>query len=107
MLSLVVPSRTLQKIHLAVGRGSGSFEVWICEINSRKFDRANSSNPHGSVVSIVLLSTLRVHLVKANAFEIYQVTGLAWAFNGSCLYTCSQVLQFVNFMSIIIITCVC
>ncbi|KAK9293100.1 hypothetical protein L1049_021085 [Liquidambar formosana] len=67
VLSVIVPERSLHKMHLAVGKGSGSFEVWICDISTRKFDKVGSYDAHDHVV-----------------------TGLAWAFDGCCLYSCSQ-----------------
>lgn len=67
VLSLCMPAKSLHKMLLAVGKGSGSFEVWNCDISSNRFDIVGSYNAHDHVV-----------------------TGLAWAFDGSCLYSCSQ-----------------
>uniref|UniRef100_A0A5B6YNM7 Transcription factor IIIC 90kDa subunit N-terminal domain-containing protein n=2 Tax=Davidia involucrata TaxID=16924 RepID=A0A5B6YNM7_DAVIN len=67
VLSLIVPRQSSRKMLLAVGKGSGSFEVWICNISANKFDRAGSYDAHDHIV-----------------------TGLAWAFDGCCLYSCSQ-----------------
>ncbi|KAJ9130947.1 hypothetical protein P3X46_033911 [Hevea brasiliensis] len=67
VLSLVIPVQAPYKILLAVGKGSGSFEVWTCDISSCKFDKACSQDAHD-----------------------YVVTGLAWAFDGCCLYSCGQ-----------------
>ncbi|KAA8533539.1 hypothetical protein F0562_031027 [Nyssa sinensis] len=67
ILSLIVPAQSPHKMLLAVGRGSGSFEVWTCDISASKFDRAGSYDAHDHIV-----------------------TGLAWAFDGCCLYSCSQ-----------------
>ncbi|RVW89056.1 hypothetical protein CK203_029326 [Vitis vinifera] len=67
VLTLIVPVQSPQKMFLAVGKGCGSFEVWICDLSIRKFDRIGSYNAHDHVV-----------------------TGLAWAFDGCCLYSCSQ-----------------
>ncbi|XP_021300458.1 uncharacterized protein LOC110428852 isoform X2 [Herrania umbratica] len=66
VLSLM-PSQSLHKILLAVGKGSGAFEVWIGDISVKKFNRAGSYDAHDQVV-----------------------TGLAWAFDGCFLYSCSQ-----------------
>ncbi|KAJ0044643.1 hypothetical protein Pint_05181 [Pistacia integerrima] len=67
VLSLCVPARSSHQMLLAIGKGSGSFDVWICDISSNKFDKAGSYDAHDQVV-----------------------TGLAWAFDGSSLYSCSQ-----------------
>ncbi|KAL5737080.1 hypothetical protein ACOSQ2_031868 [Xanthoceras sorbifolium] len=67
VLSIIVPVQSPHKILLAVGKGSGSFEVWICDISSSKFEKAGSYDAHDQVV-----------------------TGLAWVFGGRCLYSCSQ-----------------
>ncbi|WRX18770.1 Transcription factor IIIC [Theobroma cacao] len=66
VLSLM-PSQSLHKILLAVGKGSGALEVWIGDISVKKFNRAGSYDAHDQVV-----------------------TGLAWAFDGCFLYSCSQ-----------------
>ncbi|XWS50267.1 hypothetical protein CRYUN_Cryun12cG0073700 [Craigia yunnanensis] len=66
VLSLM-PTQSLNKILLAVGKGSGAFEVWIGDISVKKFNRAGSYDAHDQVV-----------------------TGLAWAFDGCFLYSCSQ-----------------
>lgn len=49
-LSFVV-SKHYNAMHLAVGKGSGSFEVWKCEISSRKFEQIVSTSAHGQVVN--------------------------------------------------------
>ncbi|KAJ7965260.1 putative Transducin/WD40 repeat-like superfamily protein [Quillaja saponaria] len=66
-LSVVVPAHSMYTMLLAVGKGSGSFEVWNCDISCHKFDNFGSYNAGSHVVS-----------------------GLVWAFDGSCLYSCSQ-----------------
>ncbi|CAH8376762.1 unnamed protein product [Eruca vesicaria subsp. sativa] len=65
-LSFVVNNYS-SAMHLAIGKGSGSFEVWKCEISTRKFEQIASTNAHDQVV-----------------------TGLAWSYDGRCLYSCSQ-----------------
>ncbi|XP_058206264.1 uncharacterized protein LOC131319859 isoform X2 [Rhododendron vialii] len=69
VVSLIVPIQSANKMHLAVGKGSGSFDVWICDISSTtgKFDKLGSYGAHDHII-----------------------TGLAWAFDGCCLYSCSQ-----------------
>ncbi|PIA44102.1 hypothetical protein AQUCO_01700014v1 [Aquilegia coerulea] len=67
VLSLTASAESPEKMLLAVGRGSGSLEVWICDISNFKFQIIGSYDAHVQVV-----------------------TGLTWAFNGHCLYSCSQ-----------------
>ncbi|XP_059628944.1 uncharacterized protein LOC132271549 isoform X2 [Cornus florida] len=67
VLSLKMPVGSPHKIYLAVGKGSGSFEVWICDISTGIYDRIISYEAHDHIV-----------------------TGIAWAFDGHCLYSCSQ-----------------
>ncbi|KAF3432745.1 hypothetical protein FNV43_RR23847 [Rhamnella rubrinervis] len=67
VLSLTVPAESSDKMLLAVGKASGSFEVWIHDISGSKFNKVGSYNAHDHVV-----------------------TGLAWAFDGRSLYSCSQ-----------------
>lgn len=67
VLSLAVPIELQQKILLAIGRVSGSFDVWSCDLSTGKLDIVSSDDAHDHVV-----------------------TGLAWAFDGTCLYSCSQ-----------------
>ncbi|KAI3890865.1 hypothetical protein MKX03_025882 [Papaver bracteatum] len=64
---LSLTSRSTGKMSLAVGRGSGILELWICHTTNCEFQYADSYNAHGQVV-----------------------TGLAWGFDGCCLYSCSQ-----------------
>ncbi|KAI3907131.1 hypothetical protein MKW92_015252 [Papaver armeniacum] len=67
ILSSTVPSRSQDKISLVIGRGSGLLDLWICDITNCEFQFAGSYEAHGQVV-----------------------TGLAWAFDGCCLYSCGQ-----------------
>ncbi|XWS38052.1 hypothetical protein CRYUN_Cryun19dG0097800 [Craigia yunnanensis] len=60
-------TQSLNKILLAVGKGSGAFEVWTGDISVKKFNKAGSYDAHDQVV-----------------------TGLAWAFDGCFLCSCSQ-----------------
>ncbi|KAK6262568.1 hypothetical protein QUC31_008384 [Theobroma cacao] len=76
VLSLM-PSQSLHKILLAVGKGSGALEVWIGDISVKKFNRAGSYDAHDQVV-----------------------TGLAWAFDGCFLYSCSQTLHICKLLTV-------
>ncbi|XAR52153.1 hypothetical protein NMG60_11020076 [Bertholletia excelsa] len=69
VVSLIVPIKSPDKLHLAVGKGSGTLDVFICDIatTSGKVDKVVSDGAHNHVV-----------------------TGLAWVFDGCCLYSCSQ-----------------
>ncbi|PSS32958.1 Cytosolic iron-sulfur protein assembly protein [Actinidia chinensis var. chinensis] len=69
IVSLIVPVQSPNKMHLAVGKGSGSIDVLICDISTvaNKYDEISSYGAHDHIV-----------------------TGLAWAFDGCCLYSCSQ-----------------
>nr|CAD1833693.1 unnamed protein product [Ananas comosus var. bracteatus] len=69
-ISLIVQAQSQDKIILAIGRGSGSLETWIYCLSSNKIQCAGISEAHDQVV-----------------------TGLAWAFDGHCLYSCSQLSQ--------------
>ncbi|KAM0052597.1 putative transcription factor WD40-like family [Helianthus debilis subsp. tardiflorus] len=67
VLSLLVPDTSPHKIILAVGRGSGSLELLTYDTSVGTFDVSGSHHAHNQAV-----------------------TGLAWAFDGQCLYSCSQ-----------------
>ncbi|KAK4375865.1 hypothetical protein RND71_006542 [Anisodus tanguticus] len=67
VVSLTVSGQLPNKVLLTIGKGSGSIEVWTCDILLRRFEKAGSCDAHNHVV-----------------------TGLAWAFDGCCLYSCSQ-----------------
>ncbi|KAJ1409927.1 WD40/YVTN repeat-like-containing domain superfamily [Sesbania bispinosa] len=67
VLSVTVHDEYPSKILLAAGKGSGSFEIWLCDISSGEFDKLGSYDSHD-----------------------YVVTGLAWAFGGRFLHSCSQ-----------------
>lgn len=67
VISFIVPIQSPDKLFLAIGRGSGSLEVWIGELKSSNFDKACCPDAHGHIV-----------------------TGLAWASGANCLYSCSQ-----------------
>ncbi|XP_048230227.1 uncharacterized protein LOC8269545 isoform X3 [Ricinus communis] len=67
VLSIKIPVQAVEKMLLAVGKGSGSFDVWTCDISGCEFSKCGSNDAHD-----------------------YVVTGLAWAFEG-CLYSCGQV----------------
>ncbi|XP_019101892.1 PREDICTED: uncharacterized protein LOC104791166 [Camelina sativa] len=65
-LSFVV-SNHYNAMHLAIGKGSGSFEVLKYELSTGKIEQIVSINAHNHVV-----------------------TGLAWSYDGRCLFSCSQ-----------------
>uniref|UniRef100_A0A0V0ITQ3 Putative ovule protein n=1 Tax=Solanum chacoense TaxID=4108 RepID=A0A0V0ITQ3_SOLCH len=67
MVSLTVSVQSPNKMLLAIGKGSGSIEVWTCDILLRRFEKAGTYDAHN-----------------------HAVTGLSWAFDGRCLYSCSQ-----------------
>ncbi|EPS67941.1 hypothetical protein M569_06831, partial [Genlisea aurea] len=56
------------KLSLAIGKGSGDFDVWIGDKAVGRFENVGTSCPAHDCI----------------------VTGLAWAFDGCCLYSCSQ-----------------
>ncbi|KAJ9557556.1 hypothetical protein OSB04_012170 [Centaurea solstitialis] len=66
-LSLLVPDNSPHKIMLAVGKGSGSLEVSTYDSSTGEFGALSSHHAHDQIV-----------------------TGLAWAYDGRCLYSCSQ-----------------
>ncbi|KAF7816631.1 transducin/WD40 repeat protein [Senna tora] len=67
VLSATVPIQSSSEMLLAIGKGSGSFEIWLCDISCHKFHKLGSYDAHDHVV-----------------------TGLVWAFNGRYLCSCSQ-----------------
>ncbi|XP_076905093.1 uncharacterized protein LOC143560750 [Bidens hawaiensis] len=67
VLSLLVPDSSPHKILLAVGKGSGSVEILTYDTSIGTFDVSGSHYAHDQIV-----------------------TGLAWAYDGKCLYSCSQ-----------------
>jgi len=38
---------------LAIGKVSGSIEIWLCDISSREFDKLGSYDAHSYAVSLV------------------------------------------------------
>ncbi|PIN22918.1 hypothetical protein CDL12_04355 [Handroanthus impetiginosus] len=67
VLSLTVPSQSPSRLLLAIGKASGSFEVWDLDCSTNRFEKVGCYNAHDRIV-----------------------TGLAWALEGRCLYSCSQ-----------------
>ncbi|RDY03369.1 hypothetical protein CR513_13056, partial [Mucuna pruriens] len=67
LLSVTVHVQYPSKMLLAMGKVSGSFEIWLFDISSREFDKLGSYDAHNIVI-----------------------TGLTWAFGGRFLYSCSQ-----------------
>ncbi|XP_075481519.1 uncharacterized protein LOC142522215 isoform X2 [Primulina tabacum] len=67
ILSFTAPLQTPLNLFLAIGKGSGSFEVWTMNMTNHEFEIIGCYSAHDHIV-----------------------TGLAWAFDGLCLYSCSQ-----------------
>ncbi|XP_076942904.1 uncharacterized protein LOC143612937 [Bidens hawaiensis] len=67
VLSLLVPDSSPHKILLAVGKGSGSVEILTYDTSIETLDVSDSHYAHDQIV-----------------------TGLAWAYDGKCLYSCNQ-----------------
>ncbi|CAI0442592.1 unnamed protein product [Linum tenue] len=67
VLSVVLPSQPVDKMLIAVGKGSGSFEIWTCDTSNFKLDKAGCHDAHD-----------------------YAVTGLCWSSDGLFLYSCGQ-----------------
>ncbi|CAN1837619.1 hypothetical protein LINPERHAP1_LOCUS35155 [Linum perenne] len=66
-LSVLVPAQSVHRMLIAVGKGSGSFEIWTCDTSSFKFEKAGCHDAHS-----------------------YAVTGLCWSSDGDSLYSCGQ-----------------
>ncbi|CAL1386999.1 unnamed protein product [Linum trigynum] len=67
VLSVVLPAQPVDKMLIAVGKGSGSFEIWTCDTSNFKLDKAGCHDAH-----------------------VYAVTGLCWSSDGLSLYSCGQ-----------------
>ncbi|KAL8171099.1 hypothetical protein V2J09_022903 [Rumex salicifolius] len=67
VISLTMSSELCHKLVLAIGKGSGSVEIWTFEIDKQELTTAGCYPMHDHIV-----------------------TGLAWDFDGCCLYSCSQ-----------------
>jgi len=52
VLSVTVHVQYPSKILLAIGKVSGSFEIWLFDISSREFDKLGSYYAHDYVVSV-------------------------------------------------------
>ncbi|CAN1266262.1 hypothetical protein LINPERPRIM_LOCUS12483 [Linum perenne] len=66
-LSVLVPAQSVHRMLIAVGKGSGSFEIWTCDTSRFKFEKASCHDAHS-----------------------YAVTGLCWSSDGYSLYSCGQ-----------------
>ncbi|CAD6215191.1 unnamed protein product [Miscanthus lutarioriparius] len=66
-ISLAIPARSQHEVSLAIGRVSGSLEIWIWNASSNKIEISSAWHAHDQVA-----------------------TGLQWAMDGYCLFTCSQ-----------------
>ncbi|CAN0903686.1 hypothetical protein LINGRAHAP2_LOCUS22694 [Linum grandiflorum] len=53
-LSVLVPSQSVHKMLIAVGKGSGSFEIWTCNTSSFKIEKAGCHDAHGYAVYVGL-----------------------------------------------------
>ncbi|XP_073016739.1 uncharacterized protein [Primulina eburnea] len=67
ILSFTAPLQTPLNFFLAIGKGSRSFEVCTMNMTSHEFEIIGCYSAHDHIV-----------------------IGLAWAFDGLCLYSCSQ-----------------
>ncbi|CAI0399463.1 unnamed protein product [Linum tenue] len=67
VLSVLLPVQPVDKMRIAVGKGSGSFEIWTCDTSNFKLDKAGCHDAHD-----------------------YAVTGLCWSSDGLSLYSCGQ-----------------
>ncbi|KAK4764871.1 hypothetical protein SAY86_025961 [Trapa natans] len=67
VVSLTLTSESQEKMFIAIGKGSGSFEVWMDYKLSGEFQKISSVNAHDHVI-----------------------TGLTWAYNGNSLFSSSQ-----------------
>lgn len=38
---------------LAIGKGSGSFEIWLCDISSKEFNKLGSYDAHDYIVGFL------------------------------------------------------
>lgn len=47
-----MPIQSQDKVVLAIGKGSGSIEAWICHIFSNKFQSAGIYDAHDQVVCL-------------------------------------------------------
>ncbi|ONM10869.1 Transducin/WD40 repeat-like superfamily protein [Zea mays] len=66
-ISLAIPAQSQHEVSLAIGRVSGSLEIWIWNASSNKIEIFSAWHAHDQVV-----------------------TGLQWAMDGYCLFSCSQ-----------------
>lgn len=53
-LSLVVPGNCVDKILIAIGKGSGLLEVWSFHVSSGELQNAALHNRHNQVVSFLI-----------------------------------------------------
>lgn len=49
-LAMAVPMKSPDSFVLAIGKGSGSLESWICNLSSSKFEIVGTYNAHDQVV---------------------------------------------------------
>ncbi|KAK6135151.1 hypothetical protein DH2020_031099 [Rehmannia glutinosa] len=66
VLSLIVPSRSQWKLLLAIGKGSGSFEVWTIDMPTSKFEKVGCYNAHDRIVPYVFDSCFGLAVSPGN-----------------------------------------
>ncbi|CAI0399449.1 unnamed protein product [Linum tenue] len=54
VLSVLLPAQPVDKMRIAVGKGSGSFEIWTCDTSNFKLDKAGCHDAHDYAVCVGL-----------------------------------------------------
>lgn len=57
VLTLFVPKNSQGTVLLAIGKGSGSVEVWIGDLYTSKFDKVGCFSAHEQIVSYCGISS--------------------------------------------------
>lgn len=57
VLTLFVPKNSQGTVVLAIGKGSGSVEVWIGDLHTSKFDKFGCFSAHEQIVSYCGISS--------------------------------------------------
>lgn len=63
VLSLAVTSESQPKLLVAIGKGSGSFEVWVDNKLSHEFEKISLVDAHDHVVSFLSLINHEMHVI--------------------------------------------